>query len=101
MGQGVAGWSPGGDGNCEQQAMSGTSIAAPVITGLAALVGQYFEDGYYPTGVPTRGFWAEPGLRSQFQPGHPDCIGTVPLRAGSEVTNLDTTALHLYQRLTC
>ena len=32
--------------------MQGTSMATPVTAGTAALVRQYFEDGYYPTGKP-------------------------------------------------
>ncbi len=30
---------------------SGTSMAAPAVAGAAALVSQYFDDGFYPTGV--------------------------------------------------
>ena len=32
--------------------MCGTSMACPVVTGGAALLKQYFESGYYPTGSP-------------------------------------------------
>ena len=35
---------------CALRAMSGTSMAAPAIAGNAALVRQYFEDGFYPAG---------------------------------------------------
>lgn len=33
----------------------GTSMATPVVSGTAALVRQYFEDGYYPTGKQNHG----------------------------------------------
>ncbi len=36
--------------NCSVQTMCGTSMASPVVAGSAALVKQYFEDGYYPSG---------------------------------------------------
>jgi len=38
--------------NCGTTTMCGTSMASPVVAGGAALVKQYFEDGYYPTGAP-------------------------------------------------
>jgi hypothetical protein len=40
-------------GTCGATAQPGTSWAAPTIAGAAALVRQYFTDGYYPTGVAT------------------------------------------------
>ena len=45
-------------GNCGLRPSSGTSMAAPTAAGLAALVRQYYEDGFYPGGVadPARGF---------------------------------------------
>ncbi len=36
--------------NCGTTTMCGTSMASPVVAGGAALVKQYFEDGYYPSG---------------------------------------------------
>ncbi len=42
-----------GSNNCGQtQRMHGTSMATPIAAGGAALVRQYFRDGYYPTGRP-------------------------------------------------
>jgi subtilisin family serine protease len=37
-------------GNCNTTRMSGTSMASPGAAGLAALVRQYYGDGFYPTG---------------------------------------------------
>ncbi len=37
--------------NCDAQGMSGTSMASPGAAGLAALVRQYFVDGFYPSGA--------------------------------------------------
>ncbi|MCK5378320.1 MAG: S8 family serine peptidase, partial [Acidobacteria bacterium] len=39
--------------NCDDQGMSGTSMASPGAAGLAALVRQYYSDGWYPTGAAT------------------------------------------------
>ena len=39
-----------GDGNCFTSDKSGTSMATPVTAGSAALIRQYFTDGFYPTG---------------------------------------------------
>ena len=38
--------------NCTTAQMSGTSMASPAAAGMAALVRQYYSDGFYPTGVP-------------------------------------------------
>lgn len=47
--------SAGGDqnaqNNCGTQIMGGTSMASPAVAGLAALVRQYFMDGWYPSGA--------------------------------------------------
>jgi hypothetical protein len=45
-------------GNCGIVEKSGTSMASPTAAGLAALVRQYFSQGYYPIGVgsPERAF---------------------------------------------
>lgn len=50
--------SAGNDGNvetdnCGTRSMSGTSMASPTAAGLAALVREYFEEGFYPEGAAT------------------------------------------------
>lgn len=37
---------------CLTQDLTGTSMATPVISGVALLMRQYYRDGYYPTGSP-------------------------------------------------
>jgi hypothetical protein len=41
-----------GTNNCNMTFQSGTSWSSPTIAGAAALVRQYFTDGYYPSGAP-------------------------------------------------
>jgi len=41
-----------GTNNCSTITMSGTSMASPAAAGMAALVRQYYTDGYYPSGAP-------------------------------------------------
>ncbi len=38
--------------SCQARLFSGTSMAAPAISGAAAILRQYFIDGYYPSGSP-------------------------------------------------
>ena len=40
---------------CLVAALSGTSMAAPAMAGVGALVRQYFASGYYPSGIATPG----------------------------------------------
>jgi len=43
--------SSGAGTSCGTNALTGTSMASPAVAGTAALVRQYYEDGYYPTGA--------------------------------------------------
>lgn len=38
---------------CNTTAATGTSMATPLVSGTAALMRQYFVDGYYPSGTPS------------------------------------------------
>lgn len=38
--------------SCDTRAMTGTSMACPALAGVAALMRQYYVDGYYPSGAP-------------------------------------------------
>ncbi len=40
--------------NCTQDQGSGTSFATPLVAGAAAMVRQYFTEGYYPRGDPSQ-----------------------------------------------
>ena len=40
-----------GKDSCSTTDMAGTSMSAPIVAGNAALVRQYFRDGYYPCGA--------------------------------------------------
>jgi len=40
-----------GSSTCGSVKLSGTSMATPIVAGAAALVQQYFEEGFYPSGV--------------------------------------------------
>lgn len=40
---------------CDTGVLTGTSMAAPAVAGVAALMREYFVDGYYPTGSPVAG----------------------------------------------
>src|SRR4051812_8415791 len=44
-----------GSNNCTTISMSGTSMASPGAAGMAALVRQYYTDGFYPTGAAVAG----------------------------------------------
>ena len=37
--------------SCDTMGLTGTSMAAPAVAGTAALTRQYFEDGFYPSGL--------------------------------------------------
>jgi len=41
------------DSNCSTKGLTGTSMSCPTAAGAAALLRQYFADGFYPTGVAT------------------------------------------------
>lgn len=42
-------------GSCGTANLTGTSMASPAVAGAAALIRQYYTEGYYPTGVATAG----------------------------------------------
>jgi subtilase family serine protease len=49
-----------GTSNCGTTTMSGTSMATPAVAGAAALVRQYYADGYWPYGAPSPAHAREP-----------------------------------------
>jgi hypothetical protein len=49
----VAGTRGAKENSCEVSAQAGTSWASPTVAGAAALVRQYFTDGFYPSGTAT------------------------------------------------
>jgi len=89
----LSSWSDGSidTGNCTSNVVSGTSMAAPTAAGLAALVRQYFTDGFYPRGRPDAAASFEPSaalvkavlIASAVDMTTLGCagIGTVPSRA--------------------
>ena len=42
-----------GGANAYTSGMSGTSMATPIMAGMAVLINQYFSDGFFPAGAPT------------------------------------------------
>ncbi len=67
---------------CSTVSLTGTSMACPAITGAAALLRQYFTDGYYPTAVAG----ANP---SQTPTGA--LVRALVLNGGQDITNLGST----------
>lgn len=70
--------SNGGDGSCQLDMNSGTSMSCPIAAGAAALVRQYFVEGFYSADVEARG-----GLCSTFP-----CTEFGPSGALVKVVNL-------------
>lgn len=50
----------GGQGSCELQLNSGTSMSCPLTAGAAALVRQYFTDGFHSADAEARGLCSAP-----------------------------------------
>lgn len=49
-----------GDTSCQVGIDMGTSMATPIVAGAAAVVRQYFVDGWYPNGSPVSQFGFNP-----------------------------------------
>jgi hypothetical protein len=76
---------------CDDSRQPGTSFASPTIAGSAAMVRQYYTDGFYPTGaaVPSNGFTPSAALMKATLIAS---ARAVPWR-GDVVTNLRVPAL--------
>jgi len=71
--------------NCDTRTMSGTSMSCPVHAGAAALVRQFFIDGYYPTGEANPDDSLEPSAA---------LMKAVMVNSGSEMTgDMDGTSV--------
>jgi len=80
--------------NCGFKVASGTSTAAPAVAGGAALLRQYFTDGFYPSGVKTAADAMAPSaalLRAAL------INGAIDVAATSQATMLDRTAFDIHQ----
>lgn len=64
---------------CSTTTATGTSMASPAVAGVAALIRQYYTDGYYPTGAPV--------VEDQFIPSAALVKATL-LNAGVDMTGV-------------
>jgi len=72
-------------GNSSVTTMSGTSMATPITAGLAALVRQYFTDGWYPSGAKTPADGYSPSsavMRAMILTSGEDLLGVVDVTGG-------------------